>query len=529
MSGDSIRGMTRRSFVKGLVGSGALLGVGACSSIDGGSDDGGSSGGKPQRGGTLSAAKTVDILGLDPHRDTLTYPGQWLMPLIYTPLYNVGPNLEPRPGAAERFDLEGGTTYVFHLRDGIRFHSGDPLEAEDVKYSLDRFLNPDAGYFAAGWLSDVDGVEVRDPLTVAVHLRQQNWALPASMYWMYVLPRSVADEPDEWTTNNENGSGPFRLNKWEPSQVLELDRFDEYYESSLPYLDGVSLPVVPDESTAVGSLLSGNLDLLTINDPNNVRLVENAEVETLRTTISGPYMINFNALQGLMTQDVMFRRALSLATDREEILSKVNAGLGKVCGIFSSTFDYAYVPPEELRYSRLDLDEAADVLRQSSYPTDRVLRLITITSDPVMRATGELVKTQWQKLGISVDLQSMESNAWTDMIVNPDNQAKWDITINSFSALPNAHLQATNMAKGLSAFYGPVPDAFVSSVDEAAKELDPARRSEMYKNIGRLVDDQVLQIYTYEPIQVDAFQSSVDGLIPYPDRTYRELEKAWLA
>jgi peptide/nickel transport system substrate-binding protein len=477
----------------------------------------------------MSAAKTVDILGLDPHRDTLTYPGQWVMPLIYTPLYNVGPSLEPRPGAAERFNLEDGTTYVFHLREGIRFHSGDPLEAADVKYSLDRFLHPDAGYFAAGWLSDVDGVEVRDPRTVAVHLRQKNWALPASMYWMYILPRSVADEPDDWTTNNENGSGPFRLEKWQPGKALELNRFDDYHESGLPYLDGVSLPVVPDESTAIGSLLSGDLDLLSINDPNNVRLVENADVQTLRTTISGPYMINFNARQDPLTQDVMFRRALSLATDREEILAKVNAGLGRVCGIFSSTFDYAYVPPKDLRYNHWDLDEATDSLRRSSYPVDRVLRLITITSDPVMRATGELVKTQWQKLGIRVDLASMESNAWTDMVVNPDNQSKWDVTINSFSALPNAHLQATNMAKGLSAFYGPVPDEFVDRVDEAAQERDPAKRSEMYKSICRLVDDQVLQIYTYEPIQVDAFQSSVHGLTPYPDRTYRELEKAWLA
>lgn len=528
MSGDSVRGLTRRTFVRGLIGTGAVLGAGACSPVSEESSGSNGNGGSPQRGGTLSAAKTVDILGLDPHRDTLTYPGQWVMPLLYTPLYNVGPGLKPRPGVAESFDLEDETTYVFRLRDGMRFHSGDPVEAEDVKYSLDRFLAPDAGYFAAGWLSDVDSVEVRDPRTVVVRLSRANWALPESMYWMYILPRSVADESDEWTTNNENGSGPFRLGKWEPGELLELSRFDDYYQSGLPYLDGVSLPVVPDESTAVGSLLSSDLDLLTVNDPTNVQLVENSTVETVRTTISGPYMINFNAGQDLLTQDVMFRRALALATDRQEILTKVNAGLGRVTGIFSSAFDYAYVPAEELRYSRWDLSEATDLLRQSGYPTDRVLRLITITSDPVMRATGVLVKTQWEKLGISVDLASMESNAWTDMVVNPDNQSRWDVTINSFSALPNAHLQATNMAKGLSAFYGPVPDSFVSSVDEAAQELDPARRSEMYKDICRLVDDQVLQIYTYEPIQVDAFQPGVHGLIPYPDRTYRELEKAWL-
>lgn len=524
--------VSRRQFITTMGATVVVAGLGvACQPVQqdatGGADDG--ENGQPQEGGTLVAAKTLDVLGLDPHLDVLTYPGQWVMPLIYMPLYNIDENLQPRAGVAESFELEDPTTYVFSLRQGLQFHSGKSLTAEDVKYTLDRFLDPDAGHFAAGWLSTIESVAIRNERTVEIHLNQPNWALPESLYWVYVMPSTVADEPKDWAKNNVDGTGPFKLKEWNPGSRLELERFDDFSEEGLPYLEAVSLPVVPDESSAISSLGSGSLDLLSLNDPNNFRIVQDFQsLETVRTVVSGPFMINFNTLQELMTEDVEFRRALALATDREEILQKVNAGLGQVTGIFSSTFDYAYVPPEELTYTRFDLEQATRSLQASEYPSDRTLKLVTITSDPVMRATGELVKTQWERLGIDVNLESLDSNAWTDTIVNPENASRWDITINSFSALPNAHLQAVNMARGLSGFYGPTPTEFVGMVDEAAKELDETKRSVLYKEIAKLVDDQVLQIFTYEPIQIDAHQPRVEGLIPYPDRTYREMERTWM-
>jgi peptide/nickel transport system substrate-binding protein len=233
----------------------------------------GAEAGQPRRGGTLRV-RGFDPPNFDPH---LTVAGftQSTVGFVYSKLvrHKVGGDVPPgtfiiEPDLAERWEELDDTTYVFHLRKGVKWHNKPPLNgrelvAEDVKFTYDRFLTETSN--ANRYLLDsVDRVEVVDRYTVKFLLKEPYvWlisvlAYPQSM-WI-VAPEVVQQFGDLKKAESVIGTGPFMLERYEPNVKTIFKRHPDYYRDGQPYVDAVEWLVIPDESTGLAMYRTGQID-----------------------------------------------------------------------------------------------------------------------------------------------------------------------------------------------------------------------------------------------------------------------------
>ena len=233
----------------------------------------GAEAGPPKRGGILRA-RGWDPPHFDPHL-TRAFMTHTALSFVYNKLlrHKVGPDVQPgtfivEPDLAERWEAPDDTTYIFHLRQGVKWHNKPPvngreLVAEDVKFSFDRFLtvpgNPERQL-----LESVDRVEVVDRYTVKFVLKEPFvWLLDilANAMCMWIVAPEVAQKSGDFKkVETAIGTGPFLLESYEPNVKTIFKRNPDYFRQGLPYVDGVEWLVVPDESTGLAMYRTGQLD-----------------------------------------------------------------------------------------------------------------------------------------------------------------------------------------------------------------------------------------------------------------------------
>src|SRR5262245_1554373 len=245
----------------------------------------------PRRGGILHA-RGRDPVHFDPHL-TRNQRTQAVLSFVYSKLlqHKVGADVRPgtfivEPDLAERWEAPDDTTYIFHLRQGVRWHNKPPvngreLVAEDVKFTVDRFLTVD-GNPERQLLESVDRIEVVDRYTVKFLLNEPFvWLLNilASAICMWIIaPEVVEKYGDLKKVETAIGTGPFLLERYEPNVKIVFRRNPDYFRPSLPHVDGVEWLVLDDESTALAMYRTGQLDV----GPGLQWDVRQADVESLK-------------------------------------------------------------------------------------------------------------------------------------------------------------------------------------------------------------------------------------------------------
>ena len=226
--------------------------------------------GSPKHGGLLRV-RGRDPVHFDPHL-TRNQRTQAVLSFVYSKLlrHKVGPDVRPgtyivEPDLAERWEAPDDTTYIFHLRQGVKWHNKPPvngreLVAEDVKFTFDRFLM-EQGNPERQLLESVDRVEVVDRYTVKFLLHEPFvWLLNilASAICMWIIAPEVAEKyGDLKKVETAIGTGPFLLERYEPNVKIVFRRNPEYFRQGLPYVDGVEWLVLDDESTALAMYRTG--------------------------------------------------------------------------------------------------------------------------------------------------------------------------------------------------------------------------------------------------------------------------------
>ena len=301
----------------------------------------GADAGQPRRGGILR------VRGFDPpnfdHHLTIAAFTQSTVSFVYSKLvrHKVGADVPPgtfiiEPDLAERWEALDDTTYVFYLRQGVKWHNKPPvngreLVAEDVKFTYDRFLTEKANtnrYL----LDSVDRIEVVDRYTVKFVLQEPYvWflsvlAYPTSM-WI-IAPEVVQHFGDLKKAETVIGTGPFMLERYEPNVKTVFRRNPDYFRAGQPYVDGVEWLVIPDESTGLAMYRTGQLDC----GPGINWAVRQQDLEALKK--SHPhlryqdYLSQSGSVVTMRTDqppftDVRVRRAISHAIDRQALIEAV--------------------------------------------------------------------------------------------------------------------------------------------------------------------------------------------------------------
>jgi peptide/nickel transport system substrate-binding protein len=345
--------------------------------------------GTPKRGGILHA-RGWDPVHFDPHL-TRAFMTHTALSFVYSKLlrHKVGPDVPPgmfivEPDLAERWEEPDDTTYIFHLRKGVKWHNKPPvngreLVAEDVKFTFDRFLT-EKGNPERQLLDSVERVEVVDRYTVKFILKEPFvWLLDilANAMCMWVLAPEVAEKYGDFKkVETAIGTGPFILERYEPNVKTIFRRNPDYFRQGLPYIDEVEWLVVQDESTGLAMYRTGQID----TGPMPNWAVRQPDLEALKQ--SHPQLvyqdIQANNAQAIWMRtdkppfsDARVRRAISHAIDRQGMIEAVWMR-GELPPAVAPGLAEWSLPIEQLgegaKYYRYDPKEAKRLLAEAGHP-----------------------------------------------------------------------------------------------------------------------------------------------------------------
>jgi peptide/nickel transport system substrate-binding protein len=380
------QGLSRRELLKVGLAAGAALGVWP---LSGKPALGGEEGPPPKRGGVIRA-RGWDPVHFDPHL-TRNFKTHTALSFVYSKLlrHKVGADVPPgsfivEPDLAERWDEPDDTTYIFHLRKGVKWHNKPPvngreLVAEDVKFTFDRFLT-EKGNPERQLLDSVDRVEVVDRYTVKFLLNEPFvWLLDilANAMCMWVIaPEVVEKYGDLKKVETAIGTGPFILEQYEPNVKTTFRRNPDYFRQGLPYVDGVEWLVLDDESTGLAMYRTGQID----TGPGANWTVRQPDLEALKR--SHPHLRYQDIQTTTQTTiwmrtdkapftDVRVRRAISHAIDRQGMIEAVWMRGELSSGVAPGLAEWS-LPVDQLgegaKYYRYDPKEARRLLAEAGYP-----------------------------------------------------------------------------------------------------------------------------------------------------------------
>jgi ABC-type transport system substrate-binding protein len=385
--------------------------------------------GQPKRGGILRL-RGFDPIHFDPHL-TLTFKTHTTLSFVYSTLlrHKVGAAVPPgtfavEPHLAERWEALDDTTYVFQLRQGVKWHhkppvNGRELVAEDVQFTFDRFLaekaNPNRYMLEA-----VDRVEVVDRYTVKFLLKEPFvWlvnvlANPWSM-WI-IAPEVVQQFGDLKKPESAIGTGPFLLERYEPNVKTVFKRNPDYFLKDQPYVDGVEWLVIDDPSTGLAMYRTGQLDIAGVRQEDLEALKKSHPHLHYRDWPSNVTSALYMRTNQPPFHDVRVRRAISHAIDRQGIIDAVSIRGAPSPAIPRGLTEWS-LPIDQLgagaKYYQHDPQEARRLLAEAGLPKGFKTPLRTTGGyGPGVVDAAQLIQQYLKDVGIEAELQIQEYGAY---------------------------------------------------------------------------------------------------------------------
>lgn len=476
------------------------------------------------RGGTLTVALNSDIIGIDPHGASAGVDRN-----VYTTVYNglVVPDkdLNITPDLAESWDVsEDATVYTFHLREGIKFHDGTPCDAEAVKWNFDWILDEANASARRSEIANIEEVTVEDPLTVRVTLKTPfaPFLSIISDRAGYIVSPTARQQFGEDYTRNPVGTGPFRFVEWVKDDHATFQRYEEYFEENLPYLDEIRYRPIPDASVALTELRTGNVDFLFTVDPKDIEGIKSTDNLTY---LEGPGVgyqgLWLNTATGPLANQAL-REALSLAVDREALMVAAYFNVGQIAGGPIPPSSWAYDP--DYPVVQRDLDAARQKLSEGGQPNGFSM-VIKAANTPEQQKITQLIQAALAEVGIQAQIQTLEFGALLDAGAQGDFDALslgWSGRID-----PDGNIQPIFQTGG--AFnYGKYENPQVNELIEQGRiEQDRAKRAEIYQEIQEIINADAAYVFTYFPPASFAAANYVKGFTVTPDALMR-FKNTWL-
>jgi peptide/nickel transport system substrate-binding protein len=396
----------------------------------------------PKPGGTLKVAWEADVTGLDPFLS----PGvqAWhTVGNIFSSLVTIDTNFNYVPELAESWDvLENGKVYVFHLRKGVKFHEGSDFDAEVVRWNYQRAVDPEEDAFIAPFLSIVESVEVIDAHTVKFTLKHPTRTLLPTLAinrvgFLQMSPASYKRWGKDEVRLHPDGTGPFKLGKWEQNRIVVLEKNPHYFKPGLPYLDRVELQIMKEGVTRVTALRAGEVDFANYIPREHVeRLTKDAKLQVLKGKDTQRVQSFFN-LRKPAFQDVRVRKAIvGYGIDRQAIAK--TALLGQAQPLWSP------VPPGGLDHIDFgeqfpyDSNKAKALLKEAGFDANNPLRytLMTHGAEAALPTIATIIKTQLAKIGVEVTVEVIDRPIF---LRRQNRDRDWDQNLNFSGAVLDSY------------------------------------------------------------------------------------------
>lgn len=484
-------------------------------------------------GGRLVIARGDPPTNLDPHKTGEAAADQ-VNALIGGGLMTLDPDtLAVMPWLAESYTQnDDGTVFTFNLKRGVTFHNGDPLTANDWKYTFERALNPETqATVSRDMLGSIESIEAVDDYTLVVTLSAPSAVflrnLSSSGYLMPLSQRAVEAGGDNYG-QSPVGVGPYRFKQWVTGYSITLERNADYawppfYTSNrgAPYLDEIEIRYIPEAGTLVAALETGEIDLAVVGAADLFLFEDNPGFEvatSLRTGIGLLFMFN---MEDEVMSDLRVRQAFSLATSKDFIIDRAIEGRGVAAtgplpqslpgyDPASADTDYDF----DLEAAAALLDEAgwvvgANGIRSKDGQPLRV-RLVAYSQTEVVTNT-ELLQNQLRAVGVDAVVESYERGLQTQMLRDGDYQiAPLGWTYGDPDVLFLLY-HSTQAASGLN--FGKINDAELDAVLEAGRAtVVDADRMVIYHEAQRIMNENAYIMPIYVPETYSVYNARVTDI-----------------
>jgi ABC-type transport system substrate-binding protein len=466
------------------------------------------------QGKSLTFASTALPPNIEPHMQGLDI-WQQRKPLIYENLVWVDEALEPRPELAERWDQRSPTEYVFHLRHGVRFHSGKEMDAEDVKYSYDRVRDPKVSP-GANDLIPIKQVDVVDARTVRFTLTAPTATFLVNLGGKYngVIPRGSAGDGKALMTT-AIGTGPFSVAEFDPSRRLVLKRHGTYWGPTKPSLDAIVFQAVPDESSIVAGLRTGQIHMAQFSSALSFQVAKGVAALAAVQAPSTRWVVLDLAGDMEPTSKVEVRQAIALGIDRQAVLQIAGSGLGQRLGVLPPGLKFWAMPWQELPNQQRDVRKAKALLQKAGYAGAVSLKVRNIVGFPALAAALPVIVDNLKEAGIDAQVETVDGGVWIkDWIVpqSPSTMNEWGGFVDPDQAF-HRHFHSAPGGKDFRRWKNRKADELL---DAGRATLDRAKRKQIYADVQRLMADDPITIPLYSPDLLYAMQKSVRGFQPHP-------------
>jgi peptide/nickel transport system substrate-binding protein len=485
-------------------------------------------GAEPKRGGVLKAAFSADPAGFDPVRGP-SGMSHVVIEQVYSTLMALDPDANPYPELAESFETSGdGLEYTFKLRPGIKFHNGDPLTAEDVKFSFDRLRAKDSGYSYGAQVETIASVDVVDPQTVKFKLSKRTgpfltyMAFPGSS----IVPKKLVESGHDLNATPV-GSGPFKFVSYEPRSAIKFERNPDYFQAGKPYFDAMEYRIIPDVTALTDAVMSGEVNFSNEIPPKDWATVQaNTDLATQAVEGSRYYWLLPNN-KNKPLDNPKVRQAIGLAIDRKAIVTGAFFGQATpILGGVIPKWNWAYADIHFFKEGA-DVDGAKKLLAEAGYPNGFETSMTMASSFPAMMAMAPIIQANLAAVGIKATIGTMEIPRYWDEVWGP---SKFDITTMYWvSPLADPDDFVTNnykcgMAINVQKSCSPEMDA---ALEEAKAGGSQEERKAAYKKMQELSLQEMGIVPLVNAYILIAYDKKLQGFKPLRTGFLKTLKDSW--
>ncbi|MBD8037907.1 MULTISPECIES: glutathione ABC transporter substrate-binding protein [Solibacillus] len=483
-------------------------------------------------GGDLIIAELSDASSLDPHGSN-DVPSSNVQSNLYETLVNRDANGELVPGLADSWNQVDDLTWEFKLKQGVTFHDGEAFNAEAVKASFDRLLDPEVGSPRAFLFEMVTEVKVVDESTVQfiteypfspllAHLTHNGGSIisPKSIEEDYAAMEADSSvKAGSVIGTNPVGTGPFKFESWTPGTEIKLVKFAEYAGTPV-HIDSVTFKVVPESATRVAEIQSGYAHIIGAVEPGQVANVNSFDgASVLETASSSLTYLGFNTEKEPFN-DPKVRQAISKAIDRPTLIEGIYEGYGipAISPLAPGIFGYT----EDVTSMAYNMDEAKALLEEAGY-ADGFKTTIWTNDNPARQQVAIVLQENLKQLNIQAEIEVMEFGSYLektaagehDMFIlgwsNPTGDADYGLYALFHSS---QHGDPGNRS-----FYS--SDKVDELLEKGRREADPAAREAIYKEALQLISDESPMAFVLHPYTLTGVSDKVSGFNVGTDSIYQ--------
>lgn len=465
-------------------------------------------------GGENSSQITVGIAqdledSLDPHKAEAAATREILFN-VFEGLLKPDSDGNLVPAVASEYEVsEDGLVYTFTLRDGIKFHNGNPVTVADVKTSLETCADDSSGAALIPAFSNISSIDTPDDKTVVITLAEAD---PDFLSYVAGVKAAIVPADNDNPDNQPIGTGPYKYVSRSVQENIVMESFSDYWGGK-PDIDNVTFKVCADMDSVVTNLNSGSIDMMAhLTTTQASQLSDDFEVvEGTMNLVQGLYLNN--SFEPFSNEKV--RQALCYAIDRDEIINMVADGKGVKVG--SSMFPNfkKYFMPELADAYTYDVEKAKSLLAEAGYPDGFTFTITVPSNYPQHVDAAQIISEQLKEIGVTAEINQVEWNTWlSDTYGNRNFEATLvGVDASYFAASAMLSRFTSDARNNFVNYSNPDYDAAYAAARSAATEEE---QTEGYKKCEQILTDTAANVYIEDLPDMVALNKKYTGYKCYP-------------